>query len=156
MLLNLVKAHAVLHQATRDRDAEGRIIATITDYERVRGLVVDLLAEGIEATVPPAVREAVQAVAKIHATKGAPVSVKEVAASLGLDKSAASRRVGGGVRRGYLINHETRKGQPSRLEPGEPLPEDQDVLPLGQALERCSVAAMFGGLDHPSPPSKVF
>ena len=28
-LLNLIRAHAILHQATRDRDAEGRVIATL-------------------------------------------------------------------------------------------------------------------------------
>src|SRR5215212_2172910 len=32
VILSLVRAHAVLHQATRERDAQGRIIATIADY----------------------------------------------------------------------------------------------------------------------------
>ena len=40
-LLNLIRAHALLHQATRERDAEGRIVATIEeDYAAVRELVV--------------------------------------------------------------------------------------------------------------------
>jgi hypothetical protein len=42
-LLNLIRAHALLHQASRDRDAEGRIVATIEDYTAVRELVVDLV-----------------------------------------------------------------------------------------------------------------
>ena len=41
-MLNLIKAHALLHQASRERDKEGRIIATITDYRVVRELVADL------------------------------------------------------------------------------------------------------------------
>src|SRR5215216_2084632 len=47
-LLNLIRAHALLHQASRHRDAKGRIIATIEDYVAVRELVVDLVGEGVE------------------------------------------------------------------------------------------------------------
>jgi hypothetical protein len=61
-LLNLIRAHALLHQATRDRDAQGRIIAAIEeDYAAVRELVADLVSEGIEVTVPKTVRETVEA-----------------------------------------------------------------------------------------------
>jgi hypothetical protein len=52
-VLALVRAHALLHQANRARDAEGRIVATLTDYGVIRELVADLLAEGVEASVPP-------------------------------------------------------------------------------------------------------
>ena len=52
-LLALVRAHAVLHQANRDRDADGRIVATLDDYAVVRGLVADVIAEGVGATVSP-------------------------------------------------------------------------------------------------------
>src|SRR5690348_16192444 len=34
-LLSLVAAHALLHQAQRARDAEGRVIASIDDYDAV-------------------------------------------------------------------------------------------------------------------------
>ena len=61
-LLNLIRAHAILHHATRERDADGRIVATIEDYAAVRKLVADLVSEGIEATVPKTVRETVEAV----------------------------------------------------------------------------------------------
>lgn len=33
-LLNLIRAHTILHQANRERDAEGRIIAALEDYAR--------------------------------------------------------------------------------------------------------------------------
>jgi hypothetical protein len=50
-VLNLIRAHALLHQASRERDAEGRIVATVEeDYAAVRELVADLVSEGIEAT----------------------------------------------------------------------------------------------------------
>ena len=54
-ILRLVCAHAILHQATRDRDDEGRIIATFDDYAAVRGLLVEMVAEAVEATVSPTV-----------------------------------------------------------------------------------------------------
>jgi len=41
-LLNLIRAHAHLHQASRERDAEGRIVATIEDYAAVRDLVASV------------------------------------------------------------------------------------------------------------------
>src|SRR5215212_8482584 len=54
-LLNLIRAHALLHQTTRERDGEGRVVATFEDYAAVRELVVDLVGEGVEATVPKTV-----------------------------------------------------------------------------------------------------
>jgi hypothetical protein len=46
-ILLLTKAHAVLHQATRDVDESGRIIAKLADYAAVRSLVNDLVSEKI-------------------------------------------------------------------------------------------------------------
>jgi hypothetical protein len=48
-VLSLIKAHAILHQASRDRDDKGRIVATVDDYAIVRELVfvADFVAEGI-------------------------------------------------------------------------------------------------------------
>jgi hypothetical protein len=57
----------MLHQATRERDDRDRIVATLQDYAVVRELVADLVSEGIEATVLKSVREAVHAVARLHA-----------------------------------------------------------------------------------------
>ena len=61
-ILNLIQTHAIVHQETRDRDDQGRIIATLDDYAVIRELVADLIAEGLEASVPLVMRETVQAV----------------------------------------------------------------------------------------------
>jgi hypothetical protein len=45
-VLNLIRAHAHVTPATRERDADGRIIATIADYAAIRELVADLVAAG--------------------------------------------------------------------------------------------------------------
>jgi hypothetical protein len=47
-VLNLVRAYAILHQATRARDGAGRILATLEDYAVVRELVADIISEGVE------------------------------------------------------------------------------------------------------------
>jgi hypothetical protein len=139
-LLTLVRAHALLHQATRDRGEDGRIIATIQDYSAVRELVVDAIEEGVGATVSPSVRETVQAVAFLANPERREVSLPEVARALRLDKSAASRRVAVAIRLGYLENREDRKGRPARLVIGESLPDSQPVLPPAEVLHCCSGA----------------
>ncbi len=152
-LLNLIRTHAVLHQATRER-ATGRIVATLDDYAIVRDLVGDLVAEGVDAKASPTLRESVSAVAALCAdgVDGHGVSVSTVARQLRLDKSAASRRLRAALERGYLKNLEDRKGRPARYVVGEPLPDDLDILPLPDTFDadRCSVAVDFGGIP-PSP-----
>jgi transposase len=59
----------------------------------------------------------------------------EVSKRLGIDKSAASRRVRAASQAGYLENLESRKGRTSRLVLGEPLPEQLEFLPLPERLE---------------------
>ena len=65
IILILIRAHAVVHQATRQKDDGGCIVADLSDYAAVRDLVADVVAEGIGATVRPAIREVVEAVAKL-------------------------------------------------------------------------------------------
>lgn len=47
VVLSLIKAHAILHQASRERDAEGQVVATLEDYARIRELVSGLISEGV-------------------------------------------------------------------------------------------------------------
>ncbi len=163
-LLNLIRAHALLHQVNRERDAEGRIIATTGDYGAVRELVADLISEGIEATVPATVRETVEKVAELYSKDSESVTVAELSRELKLDKSATSRRVGSATDRGFLKNLEERRGRAARLVPGDPLPDDLEILPHPSALahdpgperDRCSVAVTREGIhtNNFSEPAK--
>jgi hypothetical protein len=63
-LLALIRAHALLHQATREHDAKGRIVASLDDYAVVRELIADVISEGVEKTVKPEVREIVAKVSE--------------------------------------------------------------------------------------------
>lgn len=136
-LLNLIRAHALLHRANRQRDDQGRIVATIDqDYAVVRNLVADLLSEGVEAAVSPTVRETVNAVAE--ATKsGGEVSIKQLSTLLNLERSATFRRVSTALEQGYLKNLEERGGtRPMRLAVGSPLPKEITLLPKPEELVR--------------------
>ncbi|MFO1320316.1 MAG: PriCT-2 domain-containing protein [Burkholderiales bacterium] len=149
-LLALIRTHALLHQATRDRDDDGRIIATLEDYAVVRDLVVDAIEEGVDASVSESVRETVQAVSRLISPDHPEVGLPEIARALKLDRSAASRRIATAVRQGYLHNREDRKGRPARLCLGDALPEATSVLPTVEVLHCCSVVR---GDEHPPPPS---
>jgi hypothetical protein len=143
---NLIRAHAILQQASRQRDAEGHIIATLEDYAAIRDLVAELISEGVEATVPATVRETVEKLALLYSDESEPVTIVKLAGELKLDKSAAWRRVRTAMDRGYIKNLEDRKGRPAQLVPGEPLPDDLDVLPTVERLHGCTVAGESEGV----------
>jgi hypothetical protein len=135
-ILNLIEAHAILHQKHRERDDAGRIVATIDDYRLVHSLVSDLVSEGVDATVRCTERETVEAVRQLYTSNCESATVVQVAHYLGLDKSAALRRVRVAVEDGYLVNSGEGKGRPYKLTPGDPLPEESLVLPDPEALEK--------------------
>jgi hypothetical protein len=146
-LLNLIRAHAILHQASRERDADGRVVATLEDYARVRELVADLVSEGLEATVPATVRETVEMVERLREETEKDVTIAALAEELELDKSAAWRRARSAIDRGYLQNKEDRKGRPAKLVVSDALPDDIEILPAPERLRGCTVASDLEGVD---------
>lgn len=140
-VLSLIQVHALLHQASRAHDVQGRLVATLTDYAAVRELVADLLAEGVGATVSPTVREAVKAVEELGGSAPEGVTVTALAKALKLDKASASRRQRMAVEAGYLRNLESVRGKPARLVLGDPLPEALELLPEASRLEDCCTVA---------------
>ncbi len=158
VILSLIRAHAILHQATRERDTEGRIVATFEDYARISELVAGLIAEGVEATVPPTIRETVNGVAKLIRRRDAEwVTNKALSEALNIDKGASSRRVRTAIGRGYLKNLEDRRGHPAKLVLGEEMPEDIEILPTPENLRAemsgCTVDRDLEGIEHPPPLS---
>jgi hypothetical protein len=152
--LALIRAHAILHQANRDRDGAGRIIATLDDYAVCRELVADVISEGIGATVSATVRETVAAVDSLATDDG--VTALIIAAELHLDKSTVSRRLRVAADGGYVRNLEDKRGKPGRWVTGDPLPEAVDLLPdplqLATAdttldVRGCTVAVGYEGKE---------
>jgi Domain of unknown function (DUF3854) len=78
-LLVLIRAHAVLHQLSRDTNDNGCIVATVDDYRAVRELVANVLSEGVGSTVSETVRETVKAVEELADRHEDGVSASEVA-----------------------------------------------------------------------------
>ena len=94
-------------------------------------------SEGVQAEVSAPERALVEAVIALDKNPlTSPVSVTKLAERLKIDKAAASRRVRLALEDGYITNLEDRRGKPFRLKPGEPLPEEQIVLPSPDMLER--------------------
>jgi len=162
-VLQLIRSNAILHQASREKDNKGRIVATLDDYAVVRELIADLVAEGVDATVNPTVRDTVRAVERLAEDKDDDgdeeekcVGLKAIAEELKLDKASASRRVKAAREAGYLINLEDSKGKAAKLALGEPLPADLEILPKPEDLraewDRCTVATVQEGRGvHPDP-----
>ncbi|MBN2352509.1 MAG: hypothetical protein JXD23_08070 [Spirochaetales bacterium] len=149
-VLNLIAIHAIVHQKHRKLDALGRVIATSDDYRAIFDLIIGILNEGVALAVPATIRETVKAVGELHAAKGAPVTIKELYEHLGIDRSVASRRVSSALSGGYLKNLEEKRGRPLKLEPGDPLPADENVLP-----DPVQVCACAGGDKIPPPCAEV-
>lgn len=102
-LLCLVRAHAILHQLTREKDERGRVVATLDDYAAVASLVGDLIAEGVDASVSVAMRQTVDAVALLVVGRDH-ISVKKLTDHLNVGQSATYDRVKRALRAGYLVN----------------------------------------------------
>lgn len=128
---SLIETHAMMHQLNRKKDDAGRVIAVIDDYQAIRSLVADVVAEGIGSSVPASVTQTVEAVGKLGSQDGDGdgVTVTALAAELGIERSAAQRRLTTAHGRGYLVNKEDKRGKAARYVLGEQLPGNVAVLP---------------------------
>jgi hypothetical protein len=132
-VLTLIMAHAVLHAHNRERDTQGRVIATIADYKVVYDLVADLLdamVNGADLKVERKIKETVAAVVELsgngnHNHEG--VNIRRIATQLKISDKTACRRVKSAIIAGYLINKETRKRAEARIVLGNPIAEH--ILP---------------------------
>jgi hypothetical protein len=133
-LFNFIKASALLHQAQRQMDAQGRVVATVADYELAYPIFSKVMAQSSGKSVPDNVREVVKLIADragSAATKPAKgkfqragavgpgsevvISSEQIGTATGIGKSAAYRAVLAALDLGFLTNNETRRGKPFRL-----------------------------------------
>ena len=133
-LFNFIKASAILHQAQRQVDAQGRVVATVADYALAYPIFTKVMAQSSGKSVPDNVREVVKLVAELagsaasRPSKGkfqrtAPagpgseivISSQQIGTATGIGKSAAYRAVIAALDLGFLTNNETRPGKPFRL-----------------------------------------
>ena len=136
-ILRAIKVHALLHRRHRLIDDCGRIIADIEyDYATVRDLMNALIAESAGVAVRPGLQETIEAVALETAglAKDEGASALAVAKRLKLDKSAAWRRLKAAMSEGFLLNLETRRGQPGRYRCTGQKIEPVEILPPPEAI----------------------
>ena len=151
-LLTFIKASALLHQAQRQKDAKGRVVATVADYELAYPIFSKVLAQSSGQSVPDKVREVVKLIAEraifAKPTQGrfqrtaaagpgseVTLSSEQIGTATGIGKSAAYRAVVAALDAGFLTNNETRRGKPFRLllkrgvdEAGTPLLPDPKTI----------------------------
>jgi hypothetical protein len=130
-LLTVIQTLALLHQCRRERDSEGRIIASWHDYESARTLLDEVIDIQMTDSVSKTMLETVEAI-KPEET----VSLPTLAARLKLTKSPTHDRVKKAMAVGcYIVNAEEREGFPMQLQRGTPLPPPQTALPTLNALK---------------------
>ena len=146
-ILSLVKAVAILRFMHRERDGSGRLIATLGDYEYVRLLVNDVYVESTTG-VSEGIKKVVGAVTELTQCQDQAVQVKDIQQHLGATKTEVYRWVKAALEGYWLVNNESRKYHPYKLQCGDPLPasnglptvEDLKSLkpllqPLAKAIE---------------------
>jgi hypothetical protein len=141
-VLNLIRAHAILNQARREKAEDGAIIAALEDYAIVRDLVLDFISEGIGVAVPESIRDTVEAIERVIQGGSAYATIAQVAQRLNLDRSATTRRVNAAIAKGYLVNTENKEGSAKKIAIGDPLPEDVELLPFPEKLGVCRCAGV--------------
>jgi hypothetical protein len=153
-LFSFIKASAILHQAQRKLDPDGRIVAAFPDYavaypifskilsqtsgqgvtDNVRA-VVELIAE---RTVPTATKASGGKFARAGAASASAeveLSSEQIGTITGIGKSAAHRAVRAAIDLGFLTNTETRRGKPYRLVVRQRIDEaDPALLPHPDTL----------------------
>jgi hypothetical protein len=132
-LLTFIKASAILHQAQRQKDDQGRVIATVADYKLAYPIFSVVMAESAGEAVPANVCAVVRLIAE-RAAAPAPktgmrfqrvevaghasevtISRDQAGTATGLGKWAAYRAILNAIDLGFLTNNETRPKKPFRL-----------------------------------------
>ncbi len=137
-LMSLIKSVATLRHHHRQIDGEGRIVATLADYDTVRELVNDMYVDS-STGVTSEVRKLIDAVGKLGA-KGERITNTKLAKHLGIGIKQASRRAGKALKQDWLINQEKRKYHPADYAPGEPVPEVEGLPILVDTADIADIA----------------
>jgi hypothetical protein len=141
-LLGLIRGHALLYQAQRERNGMGAVVASIDDYAAVRPIIAHVMTESVgkkpseqEVRVVQLVEAELQMAAVTGkkpdrvappSRRSAPglkdqpyveLSKRQVATKLGVDPSAAFRAINRAVEDGYLrdVSPNNWKGKPKHL-----------------------------------------
>jgi hypothetical protein len=141
-LLQLVKVCALLHQLQRERDPEGRVVATLGDYAMVRALVTPIFRRSIAGLTEKTLElvKALKAVLEEKCLTGAGredvrASYSDLVGVTGKPKHHVSRWLKPAIEIGLVDNQTAgEKGKPAALKMGKFETEDGDVLPPAREI----------------------
>jgi hypothetical protein len=144
-LLQLIQVSAVLHQCQRERDGDGRVVATVADYAMIRELVVEVFDRGVRGLTEKTLDlvEALERVLDRKREKGVReaelrASYSDLIEETGCTRVQVSRWLKPAVKLGLVDNTQTQKGLPAALKLGHYQLADGDVLPTVAAVaEAC-------------------
>lgn len=141
-------AHSALHQANRERDEQGRIVATLEDYEAVRALVEEFVGVSSERGVKPQVRTTVTKAAEfIEGSEHDSITVGELDEVLDVDNNAAWRRLRAAFP--YIVEMDWKRERKKQYELGEDLPAESSVLPsTDRILQFCNRSSGEGSAEN--------
>lgn len=149
-IMDLVEAHAVLHQESREKD-EGCIVATLEDYAAVHHLIAEIVGEASEVVVNNTVRETVETARELI-NEAKDVTRNTLAEKLGIVPTSAGRRFAPATAAGYVKEDPENPNQkPKRYVLGNvPLPDNVEVMPSPETLRSCVGAsgARGGGANN--------
>jgi hypothetical protein len=115
-LLSFARVNALLNQCNREFDEEGRIVATLDDYEIGRQIMEPVIAVHLHDHASPKVLELIKTIKKLLVTKENKVdlisenncleiSTTDLGKAMGKSQSTAHRYVTEAIGGGFIINH---------------------------------------------------
>jgi hypothetical protein len=134
-LFSFIKASAILHQAQRQVDAHGRVVAAVADYRLAYPIFSRVMAESSGKAVPENVRTIIKLITERvagaantkpskmtfkrvevagHAAE-VTISSEQIGTATGIGKAAAYRAVLTALDLGFLANNEFRRSKPFKL-----------------------------------------
>jgi hypothetical protein len=141
-LLEAIRVCAIVHQRQRERDAEGRVVASLADFALVRAILADTFRIAVEGLTPKS-RELISTVQRLHAAKAAQqldaekgaVTVAELMKAFRKPKRTIHNWLKPALELGLLedLNH-GQKGKPLLLQPGTCAVAERSALPDVQVL----------------------
>jgi hypothetical protein len=143
---SLIQTSAILHQASRERDEGGRIIATLADYGTAREVILQSLSisanEAVEPREVSILKHVYGELVAIDPEATTPIRISSgsIAKALGIAPRTIRYQINKMVESGYLLNVEQFPKRPMRLKVGpdfyeELIGESAAILPPVAGLE---------------------
>lgn len=142
---SLIQTSTIIHQATRETNSDGYLVATLEDYQTARGVILQSLQVSTDEALAPREKLILQAIydAMPEAAKTGKeayrVSSRKIARAAGIPQTTVSYQIKKAISQGVLENREMQLGKPMRLKFGSDfslsmLEDSSEVLPLPEKL----------------------